>query len=845
MFFTLAICTHTVRVSAQSMTESQIITFVQEHQAAGEDESTIVTGLLKKGVTVQQLQELRKKYSAQQNALGAVNLTGENRRSGNRSRIDRQKAGESYQQSNNYMLQSQIRGKSGMDNMTEYERIGMMKDEIAFLDIDSLLYYQNLLRDESKVFGRDIFSNTNLTFAPNMQIATPTDYILGAGDDLIIDVWGASQETIECEISPDGTVIVPGVGPVRVAGYTIEKANAMLQQRLGNFYADSDIQLTLGSTRTIQVQVIGEVIVPGTYSLNSLSTAFNALYLAGGITEIGTLRDIKVFRNGRIISTIDVYDYIFNGNISGNVRLQDNDMIVVGPYAELVKITGRVKRPMYYEMKNGESAGHLLDYSGGFAGDAYRRNIRVVRRGGNEALYSVHTVDEDGFDAFEMKNGDSVYVDSVRVRYTNMVELRGAVKHPGMYELGERIQGVRDLITVADGVLEDAFVNRAVMHREKEDLSLEVVAIDLNGIMNGTVPDVKLRRNDVLFVTGKSEIINSQILKIGGEVVYPGTYQYASNTTLEDLILQAGGLTKDASTAKVDVFRRVYDSSAMKVSDIISETFSFALKDGFVVDGEPEFTLKPYDEVVVRKSPLAYELPSVSVSGAINFSGTYVMTSRDYRLSDLVAAAGGITEFAYAQGAHLERTMTEEEREQRQTSLKSQQIALLESNLSSDRNVDMSRADSLLNMKLNLGNTYPVAINLDMALKNPGGKEDIVLREYDKLIIPQYSNTVKISGEIMYPISINHKEGATLKYYIKRSGGYASKAKKNRVYAIYMNGSVKLVNKHSSRAIQPGCEIVVPTRDTKDKLSVTEWMSMGTTAASISTMIVSIANLLK
>lgn len=830
----------------QSMNDDQVIQFVVERQAAGEDQATIVKKLLQKGVTIQQIQKIRKKVEAQKGQMGAIDLTGQNKNvSKSRKRTDKQLDGEEYQTQNNYMVRSQARGVKGMDNMTPEEREATMNQQIEFLDIDSILYYQDKLKDEMQVFGRNIFNNPNLTFEPNMNIATPSNYRLGAGDNVIIDVWGASQETFEGEISPDGTVTIEGIGPIKLAGQSVSQANATLKQRMGRFYRDSNIQLSLGSTRSIQVQVMGEVNTPGTYTLSALSSSFNALYMAGGISDIGTLRDIKVYRNGRTIADIDVYDYILNGNIKGDVRLQDNDIIVVGAYDALVKITGRVKRPMYYEMKKGETTKTLLDYCGGFAGDAYKKNIRLVRKGGNNSEYSMHTIDEFSMGAFEVQDGDSLYVDSVIARFSNMAEVRGAVFHPGMYEVGRTISGVKDLIEAADGVLEGAFTNRAVMHRQREDMTLEVLSVDLKGILDGTTPDVPLRKNDVLFVPSRNDLITDQTLKISGEVIYPGTYQYASNTTLEDLVLQAGGLTNEASTAKVDVFRRIYDATATATNDTISKTYSFALKDGFVVDGKEGFTLEAFDEVVVRKSPSSNELLSVSVTGQVNFSGNYTMTTKTYKLSDLVNAAGGLTHLAYAKGARLERQMTEEERQQRQTSLRSQQIALYETSLSADKNFDFNRADTLLTMKLDVGNTYPVAINLEEALADPDGAENITLRENDRLVIPQFSSTVKISGEVMYPISINYKEGESLNYYIKKAGGYASNARKNRVYAIYMNGSVELVNKHSNKAIQPGCEIVIPSKDAKEKMSTAEMMSMGTTAASISTMMVSIANLLK
>ncbi|MCQ2095942.1 MAG: SLBB domain-containing protein [Bacteroidaceae bacterium] len=842
----MCLCSFPTGAFGQSMSDDQVIKFVTDRQQAGDDQAAIISKLLQRGVTIQQIQKIRKKYEAEQEQLGAIDITGKSKGvTKTRKRTQKQMDGEDLQMRDNYMLRSTVRGSKGMDNYSPNDKSRLMGDEMGFLDIDSLLYYKDMFKEETQVFGRNIFNNPRLTFEPNMNMATPGNYRLGAGDNVIIDIWGASQETFEGEISPDGTVTIDGVGPISLNGMTVAQANAALKNRLGNIYADSQIQMTLGSTRTIQVQVMGEVTAPGTYTLSALSSSFNALYMAGGISDIGTLRDIKVYRNGKEVASIDVYDYILNGNIKGDIRLQDNDIIVVGPYDALVRIDGKVKRPMFYEMKNGESLKTILSYSGGFAGDAYRKSVRVIRKGGNGSEYSIHTVGEFETGTFSLQDADSIYVDSVIARFSNMAEIRGAVFHPGMYEIGNDISSVRELVEASDGVVEGAFLNRAVMHRQKDDLSLEVVSVNLKGILDGTSPDIMLKKNDVLFVPSKTDQLTEQTLKISGEVIYPGIYQYASNTTLEDLVLQAGGLTNEASTAKVDVFRRIYDSSALVSSDTISRTYSFALKDGFVTDGEQGFTLMPFDEIVVRKSPSSSELQSVTITGSVNFSGSYTMTSKNYKLSDLVEAAGGLTDLAYAKGARLERTMTEEERKQREISLRSQQIALYESSLSADKSFDLNRADSLLSMKLDVGNTYPVAINLEEAMKNPGGNEDIALREYDRLIVPQYSSTVKISGEVMYPISMNYREGESLSYYIKRAGGYANKARKSRVYAIYMNGSVELINKRSSKAIQPGCEIVVPTKDNKEKISTTEWMSMGTTAASISTMMVSIANLLK
>ena len=829
---------------AQSMSDTQVMSFIRSEMERGTTQQQIVTKLLKKGVTPEQLRRVRKMAEAEQSALGATDLTGQNEgKSQSRLRTEQQQRGEQSQMQNQYMVQSQQRMQNRNYGTLE-ERTQALNDGVAFLDIDSLAYFQNKFSDENQVFGRNIFNNQMLTFQPNMNMATPTNYRLGAGDEVIIDVWGASQETFTETISPDGTVVITGIGPCKIGGMSVGEATSYLRSRLGQYYSGSSISLAVGGTRSIQVQVMGEVNVPGTYTLSSLSSAFNALYAAGGINDIGTLRNIKVYRQGRVISTVDVYDYILNGNARGDVRLSDNDIIVVGPYDALVEIHGKVKRPMFYEMKKTESLATILDYSGGFAGDAYKKSIRVTRKNGAE--YSMHTVGEFDWSTFTLADGDSIYVDSVVARYANMVEVRGAVFHSGMYELGSHICSVRDLINAAEGLREDAFTNRAVMHRQKEDLTLEVLPVDIKGIMQGEVPDIPLRKNDVLFIPSKRDMEGERTFVITGEVRYPGTYVYAENTTIEDLVLQAGGLTEAASTAKVNVYRRINNARSLGSEESMTQTFTFALKDGFVIDGEQGFTLEPYDQVVIRRSPTYMEQKNVSVSGSVNFPGFYAMTDKNYRLSDLVKDAGGVDNFGYAKGARLERRMTEEERQQQEASLRAAQIALYEEAMQSDNGkFDLERADSLLLMKLDIGNTFPVAIDLEEAMKHPGGVDDIVLRENDRLIVPQYSSTVKVSGDVMYPISMNYRKGESLKYYIEHAGGYGDNARKRRVYAIYANGSVELLSHHSKKAVQPGCTVVVPSKKQKNKMTTAEYAAMGTSAASIATMMVTIANILK
>lgn len=828
-------------VVAQSMTDDGVIRFVLEQQEIGKSQQEIVSELLKKGVTAEQLRRVRKKYEAQSEQLGAVDITGKNaNKSQTRLRDERQMRNLDAQRKNSFIVKSQYEER----NLgTRKERLDALNEEISFLDIDSLVYYQNLLRDENEVFGRNIFNNKMLTFEPALNVPTPSDYRLGAGDQVIIDVWGASQTTFNGNISPDGTVTLEGVGPVSLAGMTVAEANKNLKRQLGQYYADSDINLTVGQIRSIQVQVMGEVVTPGTYTLSALSSAFNALYAAGGVNEIGTLRDIKVYRRGKIISTIDVYDYILNGNIAGDVRLADNDVIVVGPYDCLVNIDGKVKRPMYYEMKESESVGRLLDYAGGFTGDAFRDNVRLVRKSGRE--HTIHTVGEFEMNGFHLKDGDSLYVDSVIPRFSNMAEVRGAVFHPGMFQMDGNIQTVRQLIKAADGLREDAFVTRAVMHRQKDDLTIEMLPVDVKGIMEGTVADVPLRKNDVLFIPSMTEMRGEHTFAISGEVNYPGKYHYADKTSIEDLILQAGGLTDAASHAKVDVYRRIIDVNAVTDNEKMAETFTFHLRDGFVIGEKEEFFLQPYDEVVVRKSPMYEAQRKVTVAGAVNFTGEYVMLHSGYRLTDLLRDAGGLSTMAYVKGARLRRNYTEEELNQRTIQQEESQIELYEISLKSGSDFDMERAKALMDMKQGKDKTYIVAIDLEKAMAKPGSIADVMLREGDVLDIPQFSSMIKISGEVQNPISVGYVEGKSLKYYINKAGGYSDNARKKKTYAIYMNGSTDELGRRAKRGIQPGCEIVVPARPQKERMSSSEILTIGTSAASIATMVATLVTLFK
>ena len=820
-FFTLLLAiSFPLLIDAQSMSDSQVIKFIQKEQSKGTSQSQIVTKLVRQGVTTAQLQRIRKKYNKQQEQL-KQSMTDENQQDTKQSNQPQQRIG------------------TGMVEDTKLIQKDMA-DELRLFEGDSLY----LMEDKKEVFGRNIFNNELLTFQPSANMPTPANYRLGAGDNVVIEIWGASQQTIESVISGDGTVTIEGVGPVRLAGLTVSQANSTLKSSLGQYYRGSNIQLTIRDTRSVQVQVLGEVKMPGTYTVSSLSTAFNALYSAGGISDVGSLRNIKVYRAGHILAAIDVYDYIFNGNSKGDVRLQDNDVIVVGAYECLVVIDGGVKRPMYYEMLSDESVGTLLEYAGGFTGDAYKKSVTVTRKSG--ALYSIHTVDEFQYNNFLVDDADSVYVGvTVSSDFSNLVEIRGAVERPGSYQLGGNITTVKELVDAASGLKPDAFTTRIIIHRRKADKTLEVLNVNIASILSGTAPDIPLQKDDAVFIPNVTDMKGNQTLRISGEVHEPGNYAYADNTTIEDLVLMAGGLTNAASTAKIDVYRRIADSNALEESNELTENYTFSLKEGFVIDGQPGFILKPFDQVVVRKSPIYNVQENVTVNGYVNFAGVYAMDNKQYRLSDLINDAGGISKFGYAKGARLRRLLNDEERMIREQTIRAQQIEILEAATKADKDFNKELVDSLLSLKINQGSSYLVAIDLDEALKTPGGEEDIKLCEGDVLYVPKFSNTVKVTGAVGYSVSMQYKKGEPLSYYIKHAGGYDDRAKKKGVYSIALNGEVTQLKRSSKKGIEPGCEIVVPTKTTDgNRMSTAEILSIGSSAASIAAVIATIANII-
>ena len=783
---------------AQSMSDEAVMEYVKDGVKQGKTQKQLYQELLIKGVTKEQLLRIKEKYEQQQSEAKT------------------------------------IKGNADVDT----QRVNPEKrDDVASAQDDNK--QQAAPEGGIQVFGRDIFRNSDLTFEPSMNIATPTDYRLGPGDQVVIEVWGASEANITQKVTPDGYISIPDIGPVAVNGLTVQAASERIRGKLSKIYSgmktanvdlSTNVKVSLGQIRTIQVNIMGEVARPGTYALSSFSTVFHALYKAGGISELGSLRNIKVVRGGRTVATVDVYDYIINGRSHSDIRLQEGDVILASPYDALVLIQGKIKRPMYYEMKSSESVLTLINYAGGFTNDAYSSAVTVERNNNKEK--TICTVDDMNYGVFKVKDGDIVSIGAILDRYDNRVEIKGAVYRPGFYAMGKDISTVRDLIQKADGLLDDAFTNRAVLHRENPDKTLEVISVNTKGILNGTEPDILLQKNDILFIPSIYDLEAKGTLEIVGEVFSPGVFPYAANTKLEDLIIMAGGLTEAASTVRVDVTRRLNDAKSTKKTKDISKTFSFSVKDGFVVEGEPGFILEPYDQVFVRRSPGYSQKINVTINGEVEFEGNYALNVRNERLSDVIKQAGGLTEFAYLEGARLERQLTYEEYLQAK-----ELMAMITSNNKVEGN------DSIVVPEVT--RTYPVGIDLVEIMKNPHSEIDPVLQDGDVVIIPQLMTTVSVSGSVRKPNTVVYNPTMKLKDYISEAGGYAERARKSGTFILYPNGHIKELGKSASaKEIIGGSKIIVPQK-AKSQWNIGTTLSTVTTSVSMLAVIASLVNTLK
>lgn len=800
------------------MSDEQIVNYVKQEAVKGTSQEVIATNLIKQGVTKAQMERVKLQQEQKQKQSQSQNQ--------NLSRTLRTN-------SNN----TKSRGESARDRK-ENDEEDDLNANVDDLDQENSNKRKPVVVDPSDtiaIFGKNIFNAKNLTFNPNLNIPTPIDYRLGPGDEVVIDIWGVSQTSVRQVISAEGSIIVDRLGPLFLNGMSVKEANSYVKRKFGDIYSGLDngggstqINLTLGQIRTIQINVMGEVVAPGTYSLSSLSSVFHALYSAGGVNKIGSLRTIKLYRNGKLLRTLDIYKYILEGKMNDDIRMTDGDVVIVPPYISLVNISGKVKRPMFYEMNTTETLKDLISYAGGFTGDAYTKSVKVVRGSGGE--HKIFTLAESEYKDFILADRDSVTIGSGLDLYENRVEIKGAIYRAGYYEIGKNITTVKQLITAADGLRGDAFLNRAILTREKDDYTLETLPIDIREILYGNGSDIVLRKNDILYIPSTNDLRELGDFMIHGEIARPGTYKYADNTTLEDLIIQAGGLLESASVVRVDIARRIIDPHSQTINRTLAENYTFSLKDGYVVNGDPGFVLKPYDEVYIRRSPGYREQQNIFVNGELLFPGTYVLNKKTERVSDIVKRAGDLTADAYPKGARLIRMRSEEEQFRSQAALK---VA------------NQGGKDSIALKTLELESTYSVGIELDKALSNPGSDFDLVLRPGDRLIVPEYDNTVKINGAVMYPNTVAYKPGEKLAHYINQAGGYSDNAKKNKSFVIYMNGTVNKIKGSDRKAIQPGSEIIIPSKELAKRLTLPEILSLSTSVVSMASLIGVLVNTMK
>ena len=788
-------------IMAFAITDQQVIDYIKQQTAAGKSEQQIGKELMAKGVTPEQAKRIKAQLESQQQ--------GEN------------------QATRQTVTSAESERKHNAAEDVSVSSIENMQREIEKGDAMS--------GSGRKIYGHQVFNSQSLTFEPSENLATPQNYRLGPGDEVVIDIWGTSEDHMRQTISPEGSIMISQIGPVYLNGLTIKDANQHIKSAFSRKYAgmndaETDIQVTLGQVRTIQVDILGEVATPGTFRMSPFSSVFHALYRAGGINDIGSLRNIQVLRNGKKVAGVDIYDYLFKGKTSGNIRLQEGDVIIVPPYEQLVNIDGNVKRPMYYEIKPDETVKSLLDYAGGFTGDAYGGMVRLSRQSGTEN--ELYNIDRGEFATYRLQDGDIITVGTILDRYANRVELKGAVYRPGMFAIGDGLKTVRDLIDKADGVTEDAYTDRVLLYREGPEKQLEVVALDLKDILRGAAPDITLKRNDMLVISSVNELEERGDVYIGGQVARPGAYPYAANSTVEDLIFQAGGLLEGASTARVDISRRIVDPSATEATNQLAQEFTVSIENGLAVGKGKGFRLKPYDKVEVRRSPGYAPQETVAIDGEVLFAGTYTLRKRNERLSEFVTRAGGLIDGAYIKGAHLSRRLSESELAARKEALR---LAM--------SNNSENMGDSIAIDKIDLSNMYNVGINLEKALANPGSDYDLVLMPGDSLYVPEKQSTVKISGDVMFPNAVIYEPGKKLSHYINQAGGYGQRAKKGKAFIVYMNGTVARAKRNTP--IEPGCHIIVPSKPQNGGTDWSKILTLTTGFMSVATMVATIPNLFK
>ena len=677
---------------------------------------------------------------------------------------------------------------------------------------------------KSQVFGSSIFNNSRITFEPSLNVPTPKNYKLGAGDELIIDIWGAAENTYQLTISPEGTVNIPNLGPISVQGLSIEQASDQLLNKLGSIYSglrgankDTFAQVSLGNLRSIQVNIVGEVTAPGTYTLTSFASVFNALYAAGGPSEKGTYRSIKVIREGEVFQEVDLYEFLVSGNTVSNVTLQDQDIIKVDSYLNRITVTGETKRTGFFETKEGETFEALLSFAGGFNESAYTKRVTVERNTASEKSIVDIRYPEDQNTV--LKNGDYITIGKILDRYENRIEIEGAVFRPGVYQLSNN-PTLSALLENAEGLMGDAFMERAIIYRTRPDYSIETLAVNLSRLINDPANnDVELQKDDYIKVSSIFDLREERTVSISGSVLTPETYEYIEDITLKDLIFEAGGFTEDAAPYNIEIARRIPDDQSGTVKNQIAELINISIENGLNYESElDEIVLMPFDQVFVRTSPTYQEQHLVTIKGEVLFPGTYALSTRDFKLSDLLEKSGGLTDYAYIEGASLERKFEINRQE-----------------------LELNLADSLTEATQDIESLSKVGINLREAADNPNSVSNLLLQQGDVITIPKKLETVQVRGEVLYPVNVRFDDGQKYKEYITSAGGFTDDANKKRAYIVYANGDVDRTKKFlffkSYPDVKPGAVLIIPPKKERPPMSNAERITLYSTIVSMAAIV--------
>jgi protein involved in polysaccharide export with SLBB domain len=759
------------------------------------------------------------------------------------------------------------------EGVSDSER--MMEGESELTEVPAPPALETLSPYQQKIFGFTLFYNKELNFNPSLNIPTPQGYVLGSGDQLLIDIYGASQQSFDLKVSPDGKILVPNIGPISVGGSTVAAASARIKTALTQIYSGlasgiSSMDLRLGNIRTVQVALAGELNRPGNYTLPAFASPFNALFAAGGPNENGSFRHIQVYRDSKLLTEIDVYDFLIKGSHSSSITLRDNDVIIVPPVRARVELTGPVRREGYFEVKPNENLNDLLSFAGGFKPEGYKDRLTLTRMTGTEL--KVEEVEAAGFATFVPKDGDSYRIGEILDRFENRVQISGALLRPGIFALEPGLT-IGQLIQRAQGLRPDAFVNRATLYRTQADYSLAIVPVDVQGVLSGKVADIPLQREDVLHIPSRYELKEEYYLKISGEVNSPGAFAFGENMRVADLILQAGGFKAGAQASRIEVVRRKNSDDGSQIAEILPVSVDANL--AIVENG---LVLQPFDHVIVRRNPGFRTEQLVRIEGEILYPGEYALASANERISDLVARSGGYTAFAYPKGATLIRrneyfqSPTEAQQQQQllqsvkgnlpldslnRSELNAQLEGRIQKEIDAKAKATAANPEVLLvdqykkqtietlakrdSIQVEVKTTEMIGIDLEAILKNPKSSQDLILLEGDVLSIPKELQTVRMRGELLFPTSTRFVQGSQFKQYISRAGGFTDRSRKSKSYIVYANGNVNRTKRfiffNFYPRVAPGAEIVVPQKPEREGITAQGWIGIGTSLATLGLLI--------